>query len=155
MDKLVLFIDTSVLCNLLDVPGRNQRYDEIRGEFERYLDDGAYFVIPVTAVIETGNFIAQCSGDRRAAAERFVALLKSTADEEVPWQLHALDWNGDFLHNLCGGDRTGQELVDLLGNGQMGTGDVAILCERSAFAERTSFKDVQIWTLEQTLRAYG
>jgi hypothetical protein len=151
----VLFIDTSVLCNLVDVPGRNQHRDRVRAEFAQLIDGGVRFILPVTAVIETGNHIANAAGDRRAAAERLAALLREAARSTAPWQLHAVTWDAGFLGALLNGDGTGQPLVDLLGNGQMGTGDVAILCERDLFRERTRFDDVGIWTLESTLGAYS
>jgi len=40
MALTVRFIDTSVLCNLVDVPGRNQDRDRIREEFAALLEEG-------------------------------------------------------------------------------------------------------------------
>lgn len=155
MSHDVLFIDTSVLCNLIEVPGRNQHATQVKDEFRRLVHAGTRFVIPITTVIETGNHIANASGDRRAAAERLVALLELAETGTVPWQLHEISWDGEFLAQLRSGAATGQPLVDLLGNAQLGTGDVAILCERDAFRDRTDFTSVGIWTLERTLAAYA
>lgn len=154
-EERVLFIDTSVLCNIIDVPGRNQHRDKVRAEFRDLIDEGVNFVIPVTAVIETGNHIANASGDRRAAANRLAELLEEATLNNAPWQLHAVTWDATFIGSLLAGNGTGQPLVDLLGNAQMGTGDVAILCERDMFRARTDFDEVGIWTLESTLGAYS
>lgn len=156
MDATVRFIDTSVLCNLVDVPGKNQHRAELQAEFKALVEAGnTRFVIPVTAIIETGNHIANAGGDRRAAAERLQRFLDSAANEDLPWQLHATTWDAEFLTALGDGAGTGMRLVDHLGNGTMGTGDLAILCERDAFRERTNFRAVEIWTLEATMGAYS
>lgn len=155
-DVTVRFIDTSVLCNLLDVPGRNQHREAVQAEFRALVEEGrTRFVIPVTTVIETGNHIANAAGDRRGAAERLQRLLDRAVDEDAPWQLHAVTWDAGFLAALRAGDGTGMPLVDHLGNGTMGTGDLAILCERDAFRARTDFRAVEIWTLEANLAAYS
>lgn len=151
----MLFVDTSVLCNLVDVPGRNQQRDEVMAEFRRLITEGTRFVIPVTAVVETGNHISQAAGDRRAAAATLVRFLEQAAASESPWQLHAVTWDARFLAALRAGGGTGQSLIDLLGSAQMGTGDVAILCERDEFRSRTNFREVGIWTLERILTSYS
>ena len=156
MELTVRFVDTSVLCNLLDVPGRNQHRDEIRAEFEALVREGSTrFVIPVTTVIETGNHIANADGDRRAAAERLDRLLAQAARDDAPWQLHAVTWDARFLDALRAGASTGSTMVDHLGNATMGTGDLAILCERDEFLRRSSFRSAEVWTLEATMAAYS
>lgn len=156
MGLTVRFIDTSVLCNLVDVPGRNQDREAIRTEFEELVAEGrTRFVIPVTSIVETGNHIANASGDRRAAAAKLERFLSAAASEELPWQLHAVTWDGDFLDRLRAGADTGSTLVDHLGNATMGTGDLAILCERDAFRARTNFERVEVWTLEATMGAWA
>jgi hypothetical protein len=156
VDVTVRFIDTSVLCNLLDVPGRNQDREELQAEFRALVEGGrTRFVIPVTTVIETGNHIANAEGDRRGAAERLERFLEMAANDDPPWQLHAVTWDADFLASLRAGAGTGVSLVDHLGNGTMGTGDLAILSERDAFRERTRFRAVEVWTLEAEMSAYS
>lgn len=156
MDVTVRFVDTSVLCNLIDVPGRNQQRDRVQEEFTELVGEGrTRFVIPVTSIIETGNHIANAGGDRRGAAERLRRFLELAASEEPPWQLHAVTWDAGFLDALRAGDGTGMPMTDHLGNGTMGTGDLAILCERDAFRARTHFRAVEIWTLEANMAAFS
>ncbi len=155
--KRVTFIDTSVLCELVQVPGKSQRPHDVMSEFRRRVQDGEGFVLPITALIETGNHIAQASGNRRSAAERLANLMDAAARSREPFVLHQTTWDADFLDDLCGGDSTGQPFVDLAGNGQMGAGDVAILVERDRFLSASSFErdDVKIWTLEATMGSYA
>lgn len=153
----VTFIDTSVLCELLEVPGKSQRSAEVQAELVVREAGGERFVIPVTAVIETGNHIAQAARDRRAAAERMVRLLRAARGSEVPYIFNELSWDDELLDALCRGDSTEQTFVDLAGNGLMGAGDVAILVERDRFVARTGYsrQEVRIWTLEAVMGAYA
>jgi hypothetical protein len=154
MPAKVTFIDTSVLCELLQVPGMCSQHEDIRTEFELRGDDGERFVIPITAVIETGNHIAQAASDRRAAAERFVGFLTAVGESQSRFMVHLLSWDGDFLKELCAGNATGQRFIDLA-NAKMGAGDVAILVERDRFKRDSAYTHVQVWTLDEALSAYS
>lgn len=153
----VTFIDTSVLCELIEVPGKSQLAAAVQAEFTSRDEQGERFVIPVTAVIETGNHIAHASRDRRSAAQKLVRLLRMAQTGEVPYVLNEVSWDGQFLDSLCLGDSTEQSLIDLAGNGLMGAGDVAILVERDRFVADSGYarRDVRIWTLEAVMGSYA
>lgn len=109
-------------------------------------------------MIETGNHIAQAkTGDRHAAAQRFVGLLQAVVDGDRSFLLHRFSWDAAFLQALCDGDTSGQTFSQWAAAGQMGGGDVAILVERDRFVEQSSLSraDVGIWTLELILGAYA
>jgi hypothetical protein len=53
----VEFVDTSVLLNILDVPGKNQDRQHVVEELREKTARGVQLIIPVSAVIETGNHI--------------------------------------------------------------------------------------------------
>lgn len=86
MKREVVFLDSSVLFNLLDVPGKNSDREAITARFRRLARDGATFVFPVTAVIETGNVIAQLADghSRRTCMERFVEWLRGALATTAP-----------------------------------------------------------------------
>jgi len=155
--KAITFIDTSVLCELIEVPGKSRGDGVVRAEFQARAVDGERFVIPITAVIETGNHIEQASGDRRGAALRLAAVLASAAADRPPFASNEVTWDSAFMGELLAGDSTGQPFVDLAGNGQMGAGDVAILVERDRYAAASALgrARVGIWTLETVLGAYS
>jgi hypothetical protein len=153
----VTFIDTSVLCELLKVPGKSQRPKDIRDELELRAQRGERFVIPVTAIIETGNHIAQASGDRHAAAKRLCDLVHSIIGGDASFLLHQFVWDGAFLQDICQGDSTGQSMDQWAAAAQMGAGDIAILVERDRFIARSAFRrnQVTIWTLEAVMGSYA
>ncbi len=155
--RQVRFVDTSVLCDLLSVPGKCQDTETVRLELRQLVADGVQLVLPIATIIETGNHIAQV-GDghgRRQSAERFVKLLRATTDGVLPWVLHAVEWDESMLQLLCDGTPSTGTFVDLAGAGVLGAGDLTILAEREMFANRTSGIAVGVWTHDQRLAAYA
>lgn len=151
----VWLIDTSVFVEILNVPGKAQQHDLMAKEFVSRHERGHRFVLPVTTIIETGNHIVQCSSGRRDVAARFVAALRQAQSDSPPWVIRDVKWDRTLLDNLLAGDSTGSDLLNLLGDGRMGTGDVALLVERDEFRSASSYTDVRIWTLEATMGAYA
>lgn len=154
MARRVEFVDTSILCNLLDVPGKNQHQREIAEELllkRRQCD----LILPVTAVIETGNHIAQLPNghDRRDRAKKLHALLDLVVRGVAPWVLHTVEWGEPFLRELLEGGGTGIGLADHAMSG-LGLGDLCILTEREMYRERVIGVEVGIWTLDGQLKAH-
>ena len=149
----VVFLDTSVFANLLDVPGRAQQREEVLQEFDRLSSLGAKFVLPITTIIETGNLIFYAEGDRRSAAQRLVNALQAARTEDPPWTVRAVNWDDDFVAALIDGDSTGSCLVDLISDKRLATGDVSILVERDQFLAGTAFTDVRVWSLDSQLNS--
>jgi hypothetical protein len=153
----VHFVDTSILLELLAVPGKSQQPGPVKQRLDELLSLGTQLVLPIAAVIETGNHIVQLPDgtSRRSCAERFVALLRMTAAERLPWVLHTVAWDERMLTKLCDGTAMTGPFVDLAGAGVIGTGDLAILAECESYAERTAHVEVKVWTLDERLAAYG
>lgn len=151
----IYFVDTSILCNLLPVPGRDQHRDEVIAEFKR-ITPGALLIMPVATLIETGNFIAQLSDGRvrRRTAETFKQTLMMICVDKAPWQLHLFAWDAEFLASFAEGAGTGMDVVEHA-MCQLGAGDLSILTERAAYVRRTGIKDVRIWTRDIALAAYA
>jgi hypothetical protein len=90
--KRVLVFDTSVLCCLLQIPGKetagpeNDRWDFqridalVKAERER-----AVFVLPLASIIETGNHVAQAPSRRYEIASALGAMIGAAADAASPW----------------------------------------------------------------------
>lgn len=93
MAKRVLIFDTSVLCCLLKVPGK-----ETAGSASDVWDHGrvsqliikessqkSTFVLPLASIIETGNHVAQAPGDRYSVAVELAKIISSAATASTPW----------------------------------------------------------------------
>lgn len=150
----VTLIDTSVLCELLQVPGKSRpnRKAEVLAEVDQRWMAGERFVIPVTAVIETGNHIAQSDGNRFEVAGRLVRLLQVAISGESHWRVLQTQLGADFLSALCEGDSTGQSLQTLAA-AKVGAGDVAILVERDQLLAGSAVRSAQVWTFDEGLAA--
>lgn len=122
--------------------------------FRERFDAGVRFVLPITTIVETGNFIAQCGGDRRSAAQRFDRALAAAASESPPWLIHDVAWNSEFVNDLLAGNATGTSLIEHFTAKTLGAGDLTILVERDRYAATRSFDTVEIWTTDAGLSAY-
>ncbi len=156
MTATVTMVDTSVLCELLQVPGKSSPAvgAELLDEVDRRWRAGERFVIPITTVIETGNHIANSSGDRFALAGRFVQLLRVAISEQSHWRVLQTRLGPEFLASLCDGDSTGKSL-EALASARVGAGDVAILVEREQFRAMTAVRKVQVWTRDVGLATHA
>lgn len=150
-----MFIDTSILCNLIPVPGRNQQENEVRNEMSTRLKAGQKFILPITAVIETGNFIAQISDGRQrlTTATKLEEILRFICAGKAPWVLHDVSWNQAFLEEFLDGAGTMMSYSQHAQN-KVGAGDLCILTERQNYRFRTRI-DAEVWTLDGALNSHG
>lgn len=156
----VVFIDTSVLLCILDIPGKNQNRDPLVEEFKNLVTTpGSTLILPVATIIETGNHIAQLSegGLRRHRMEALAKLLIDSSSATAPWVIGNVHWDRDFIwsivHGLPHGALAG--LVDLASQG-VGVGDVSIVHEMERYRSSTntpSAQTIRLWTLDHGLQA--
>lgn len=157
MARKVEFVDTSILCNLLEVSGKCQDRERVVRELrEKREARDCHLLLPVTAVIETGNHIAQLANGhyRRKCAEQFARILGMVVEGKAPWVLNEVEWNAAHLRTLIAGGETGSSLVEHASN-QLGCGDLNILIERDRYLARTSGVAATVWTLDGPLAAYA
>jgi hypothetical protein len=155
VSRKVTFIDTTVLVEVLKVPGKNQRHAEITAELRKRVTSES-MILPTAAIIETGNHIAQVDdgGLRRTLAAGLARLLQATTTESAPWTLNGARWDADLLAAICGGARGCPPLPDMAAQ-RIGVGDVSILAEAEAYERRVANVSVSIWTLDAGLSAYS
>ena len=152
--KTVVFVDSSVLMCLIGMDG-DAAAREIAEQLDERIAAGQQFVIPVTAIVEVGNRIAQQTSNRRNLAERLQAVLRAAHDADPPWIIRAVTMDQQFIQELLDGNSTGSDLVTLIGDGRLGTGDVALLVERDQFLRETAYVRAEVWSLDQELTAYS
>lgn len=93
MTKKVLIIDTSILCVWLQVRGFDScgkdtdrwDYERVNRKIEDEKSCHTTFVLPLATIIETGNHIAQASGDIKPFLDSFTELIMASADNQTPW----------------------------------------------------------------------
>jgi hypothetical protein len=83
----VCILDTSVFCEIVEVPGRSGSHAELYAEMERKVAAGETLLLPLVAIVETGNHVGQVKDGqaRRSAAERFVDATRQAIDGATPF----------------------------------------------------------------------
>ncbi len=144
----ICLVDTSIFCNIVEVPGRCQHREQVLQALEQKLSDEWNLLLPLAAVIETGNHIAQVPDGRRrrSAAERFAEQVVQAINGQSPWVVTPMPHAGDWLAWL-------DEFPDSAMRG-MGIGDLTILKEYERQCAIFTARRVMIWSLDQHLSGY-
>lgn len=112
MSRRVLILDTSILCCWLQVPGkenagpRGDRWDHARvaALISDEVARKSTLVLPIATLIETGNHIAQTSGNRFDLAHQLAEQLEHSLDARSPWAAFTDQsslWEADNLKRLA------------------------------------------------------
>ncbi|NBB80455.1 MAG: hypothetical protein GVY36_13605 [Verrucomicrobia bacterium] len=144
----VCLIDTSIFDEILNIPMKANRHEEIMEELKRKVDGSESLFLPMATIFESGNHVGQ-NGDgvqRRACAERFVNLVKDAMKGEAPFKpLNFLDRDQMFQWL--------DSFPDHVGTGS-GLGDLSIIQDWERECQKNMGRRVYIWTLDGHLTAY-
>ena len=156
MSNKVLILDTSILCCWLKIPGKDTAgptgnrwdYQRIAALLNLEIRKGSTLVLPIASLIETGNHIAQCNGDRHQLATRLTSHLLSATNAKSPWAAfndQTILWDSDGLTKLA------SEWPALAAT-RMAIGDATIKFIAEHYA--SSGFPVEILTGDEGLKAY-
>lgn len=109
--RKVVVIDTSILCVWLQVPGKSTcgsgqsvwTHPKVELFVQSEIQKQATLVLPLAAIIETGNHISQAPTDRYEAAMRLAELMTLSADGRTPWAAFVNEsklWDPEGLRRL-------------------------------------------------------
>ncbi|MBF0310153.1 MAG: hypothetical protein HQL56_11555, partial [Magnetococcales bacterium] len=109
MGGKVIVFDTSILCVWLQVPGKEScgattdpwDFKRVADLIQKEEKAGSTFVLPMAAIIETGNHISQCSGDRYQLAGKLADLMRKTALHSSPWAAFTAESSLCVAHRLA------------------------------------------------------
>lgn len=150
----VLVFDTSILCVWLEVPGKEEcgpqkdrwNFDRVNKKIEEAGKNRSVFVLPMAALIETGNHISQIKGaPRYKKAKEFVRFVHDAIDGKSPWvpfmgqgelwkkeslKSWVEDWGNQVQTGLSMGDASIQQVADFYNNAgycvEIFTGDAGL-----------------------------
>jgi hypothetical protein len=152
----VVFVDTNVLLNILQVPGCGNQvdFDHDIAEFERLVNQGDQLVFPLTAVVEAGNAVASISGrDKHSCITRYLDFLQASQDGTAPWVAAGSASTAALVAQMLTNDTS--TLGSLMLSG-VGAGDAAILAEMALLRQRMpSGTPMRIWTRDEGLNSYN
>ncbi len=152
----VLILDTSILNVWLDVPGmspvgpKDDKWDQKRvsEKISSEMENGTLFVLPLAAIIETGNHITHASGNIFPFVNKFADFLIQTAEGRSPWAAFTSQnslWTGEGLRSLA--ERWRKTAM----SGQS-IGDASIVDVAEYYSQAGN--EVEILTADQGLKAY-
>ena len=144
----IVLVDTTVFLNVLDVPGRNVERDAVLEAFGSFIEEGASLLLPVVAVVETGNHIARLpnGGERRSSAQAFVQTVEQALKGQAPWNLVQFPNNEILQSWLCHFPDSAMQEVSFV--------DFTIIREWQRAVERYPMSRVMIWSLDHHLQGY-
>lgn len=144
----ICIVDTSIFCNVLDVPGRNEYRDEVLRTLREHITRGFNLLLPLATLYETGNHIAQASdgGLRRTAAERFSKQVRKAVDGQAPWRPMPLHGARELVAWL-------DEFPDSAMRG-VGLADLSIIKIFMHQCELHRARRVFIWSFDAHLQGY-
>jgi len=144
--RQVHFVDTSILCCLLKIPHRDDKYMEVEEELLGIFSRGETLILPIASIIETGNHIADISdgNTRREVARNFANYL---SDNKAPWSLVSLEWTPDDLRKFA-------DIFPDQAMRQIGFGDMSIIDAYEDYIRRAPGVSVRIWSIDEHLMAY-
>lgn len=156
MSSIVL-IDTSIFLNILNVPGFNQDRKEVFSSFERYIEQGSHFLLPMATIWETGNHISRIASgaQRRRFAELLLDQIKLAFDGEAPFKAtyfpdrrEFLNWLGSFP------DFAMRSKSEFKQNEGISLCDMSIIKEWERAVAQNASRTVLIWSLDIDLACY-
>lgn len=141
----IVIVDSSVLLNILDVPGRNESRAAVLAVLGELIEASNHLFIPMAAIVEVGNHIAHLGNgaQRRTAAQRFVAEVRKALADQAPWKPMNFPSNQVVLGWL-------DAFPDAAMQG-LGMGDLSIKKEWEVLCAKHPMSRVRVWTLDDDL----
>lgn len=146
--RAVAIVDTSIFCNLLNIPCMNSDKVSVMEEFRNLVTENTNFLLPMAAIYETGNHIAQISDgrNRRKLAEEFIKQVEMAIRGDAPWQVmqvpnqdEVIEWLGDFPDSAMRG---------------VGMGDLSMIKDWEKMVQKIPNRRIFIWSLDRDLAGY-
>jgi len=144
----ICIVDTSVFCNIIEVPNLCQDRDQVLDRLEQLIDEGSTLLLPLATIYETGNHIAK-NGDgreRRNAAERFGTQVDLALRGENPFTPTDINEEDELRRWLV-------QFPDYAEQ-EVGFGDMSIIEASNEQCERHPSRRVFIWAINTHLAGY-
>lgn len=144
----ICIVDTSILVELLNVPGCASRHAELVDAFAGRQQHAEQFLLPLAVLVETGNHVAHVpdGAQRRSAADRFVTLARDSLRGTSPFSATPLPSSADIAGWL-------DEFPDCAMRG-IGLADRSLIALWGAQRELHPHRRVYLWTLDEHLVGY-
>lgn len=146
----IVIVDTSVFVCMLDLPGEDtSRRDEVIAEFRQCVQRGDFLLLPISSIIETGNWVARRSDGhlRRKCADRFVQEVLRSLRGESPFRAIPLLDNEELLKWIAEFPEYAMRDLEMA--------DFTLIKEAERQRAIDPNRRVRIWSLDDDLAGYG
>lgn len=146
----VRFIDTSIMCNLLEVPKMCADKEEVKKEWKEVLERNETLIMPLATIIETGNHIAHIPDGnvRYTVALKFKKFLEKTAESKAPWTLYGNALDSKEIKYIA-------ENLEKFTVLRTGIGDMTIIYAYEKYLkEEPAIGKIMIWSKDEHLSSY-
>lgn len=153
----VVLIDTSVFLNVIDVPGRNQARARVFSEFERRIERGDHFLLPMATIWEVGSHISRLNSgsQRREFGQILAEQVRMAISGEVPFKATHFPDRHEFLGWLeTFPDAVMRNKSEAKPNEGKSLADHSIVKEWERTRMQNISRVVAIWSLDSDLSAF-
>ncbi|MDI4648040.1 hypothetical protein [Cohnella hashimotonis] len=144
-------IDTSILCNIINIPHMNQNHREVIVELALLQEDNQQtLILPLATIIETGNHIAHIADGnlRRERAQTMSELIKRTVNDQAPWTYFGQEFEREDLLEISGAVVEHAVM-------EIGIGDLSIVQVYKKYKDIVpAIGSIRIWSLDNHLKSY-
>lgn len=146
--KTIAIVDTSVLCEIIAIPGKSTSSGAYKTQLEHKLRNGEGIALPLTTILETGNHVGHIvdGAARRDRAEKLARLVDDVLARTVPF-IPMFYWTEETVRAWC------RELPDWVAK-ESGLGDLTIKQEWDRLCALNPARRVYIWSIDDHLRAF-
>ena len=144
----ICVVDSSVFCNILEVPNRCQRRDQVFDRLESLIEKGATLLLPLATIYETGNHISR-NGDgrqRRKTAKQFSRQVDLALRGENPFTPTDINEEEEIRRWLTEFPEYAEQQVEF--------GDMSIVEAFRKQCDRHPSRRVFIWAIDSDLSSY-
>lgn len=144
----ICIVDTSIVAELLNLPGFTSHHDELVAAFAERQARREQFLLPIAVLVETGNHVAQLpdGGARRRSADDFVRFASAALQGTSPFTPTPMPSNAEVAAWLA-------DFPDCAMRG-VGLGDRSLIALWEAQRQLHPHRRVYIWSLDQALVSY-
>lgn len=147
MSREILLVDTSILTEILQVPGKSNPERGIITELKNKITHDDELFLPLATILETGNHIAQSRGARYDCAHSFVNFVNSALAGASPFKTLQF-WNQEDLVQWI------SEFPSEASAGR-GIGDLSIIKDFEKLKTiYPSAQPIRIWSLDTHLSSF-
>lgn len=154
--KETRFIDTSILLEILEVPGKCNNSKTIQAEFAHFAQQSqATIIMPISVLIETGNHVNHIKSNpkcKKKSVEKFNDILAMFIKNKSPWSFYGYDFKEDDIKRIA--ERYGRSVFS-----GIGIGDIFIIDSYNAYVDHLKMDKhqnhkIKIWSLDKHLSSH-